>query len=228
VRRFQDLRGRLVRCILFDLGQTLWDSQTGAEPAKRAANQRVVALLRGHLAPDALPTTDDDLLGCQSREMVDEPKHALARRDPYRELTGRQAVADALRCWALFEALKDDEEDDEDEEDDSTPRPGRPAGTAPLGTCGTTPAAWPRTDRRGGPPCAARPRHGRRCARSAAAGSSAATDACSASSPSFTDRSACGAWSTPGRRVSHVTPRPWSRHRIAASSVRSVSCRRRC
>ena len=56
---------------------------------------------------------DDDLVGDQFREMFDEVKRALARRDPYRELTGRQAVADALRCWALFEALKDDEEDDD-------------------------------------------------------------------------------------------------------------------
>jgi HAD superfamily hydrolase (TIGR01509 family) len=116
VDRFQHLRGRSVRCILFDLGQTLWDSRAGAEPAKRAANQRVVALLRRHLAPDALPTTDDDLLGTQFRETFREAKRALARGDPHREPNGPQAVMDTLRRWgieggehtlaaALFEAL---------------------------------------------------------------------------------------------------------------------------
>jgi HAD superfamily hydrolase (TIGR01509 family) len=106
----------MVRCILFDLGQTLWDSRTGAEPAKRAANQRVVALLRRHLAPDALPTSDDDLLGDQFREMFDEAKRAMVRRAPHREPHGPQAVVEALRRWgitggehmlatALFEAL---------------------------------------------------------------------------------------------------------------------------
>src|SRR5919198_3116806 len=114
--RFQHRRGRIVRCILFDLGQTLWDSRAGAEPAKRAVNQRVVTLLRRHLAPDALPTTDDDLLGRQFRETFREAKRALARRDPQREPNGPQAVVDTLRRWgieegdhtlaaALFEAL---------------------------------------------------------------------------------------------------------------------------
>ena len=113
---FQHLRGRSVRCILFDLGQTLWDSRTGAEPARRAANQRVVVLLRRHLAPDALPTTDDDLLGRQFRETFDESKRAMVQRDPHREPNGPQAVVDTLRRWgiegsdptlaaALFEAL---------------------------------------------------------------------------------------------------------------------------
>src|SRR5919202_935000 len=91
----------MVRCILFDLGQTLWDSRTGAEPAKRAANQRAVALLRRHLAPGALPTSDDDLLGDQFREMFDEAKRAMVRRAPHREPNGPQAVVDALRRWGI-------------------------------------------------------------------------------------------------------------------------------
>src|SRR5205823_512506 len=83
VGRFQHLRGRIVRYILFDLGQTLWDSRTGAEQARHAANQRVVALLRRHFAPEALPTTDDDLVGRQFRETFYEYERAMARRDPH-------------------------------------------------------------------------------------------------------------------------------------------------
>jgi hypothetical protein len=70
---------------------------------------------------------DNDLVGDQFREMFDEVKRALARRDPYREPNGPQMVADVLRRWgieggvhtlaaALFEALRDD--DDLEEEDD--------------------------------------------------------------------------------------------------------------
>ena len=124
--RFQHRRGRIVRCILFDLGQTLWDSRAGAEPAKRAANQRVVALLRRHLAPDALPTTDDDLLGTQFRETFREARRAMVRRDPHREPHGPQVVVDTLRRWGieggehalaigLFEALRDDDIEDDDD-----------------------------------------------------------------------------------------------------------------
>ena len=114
--RFQHLRGRRVRCILFDLGETLWDPRRGAVQAKRAANPRLVALLRRHLAPEALPTTDDELLGRQFHETFREAKRAMVRRDPYREPNGPQAVVDTLRRWgiegvdhtlaaALFEAL---------------------------------------------------------------------------------------------------------------------------
>jgi HAD superfamily hydrolase (TIGR01549 family) len=114
--RFQHLRGRSVRCILFDLGETLWDPRRGAVQAKRAANPRLVALLRRHFAPEALPTTDDELLGRQFHETFAEYERAMARRDPEREPNCPQAVVDTLRRWgiegvdhtlaaALFEAL---------------------------------------------------------------------------------------------------------------------------
>jgi HAD superfamily hydrolase (TIGR01509 family) len=116
MHRFQHLRGRRVRCILFDLGETLWDPRRGAVQAKRAANPRLVALLRRHLAPEALPTTDDELLGRQFHETFVEYERAMARRDPEREPNGPQAVVDTLRRWgiegvdhtlaaALFEAI---------------------------------------------------------------------------------------------------------------------------
>jgi hypothetical protein len=75
-----------------------------------------------------LVVDDDDLVGGQFREMFDEVKRALARRDPYREPNGPQVVADVLRRWgieggeqtlaaALFAVLRDDDdlEDDDDE-----------------------------------------------------------------------------------------------------------------
>jgi hypothetical protein len=73
---------------------------------------------------------DDDLVGRQSREreMFNEVKRALARRDPYREPNGPQVVADVLRRWgieggehtlavALFEALRDDDDLEEEEDE---------------------------------------------------------------------------------------------------------------
>jgi hypothetical protein len=75
-----------------------------------------------------LVVDDDDLVGGQFREMFDEVKRALARRDPYREPNGPQVVADVLHRWgieggeqslaaALFAVLRDDDdlEDDDDE-----------------------------------------------------------------------------------------------------------------
>ena len=70
---------------------------------------------------------DDDLVGVQFREMFDEVKRALARRDPYREPNGPQVVADVLRRWGiegrvhtlalgLFEALRDDDDLEDDDE----------------------------------------------------------------------------------------------------------------
>ena len=73
-----------------------------------------------------LVVDDDDLVGGQFREMFDEVRRALARRDPYREPNGPQVVADVLRRWGiegrvhtlalgLFEALRDDDIEDDDD-----------------------------------------------------------------------------------------------------------------
>ena len=77
-----------------------------------------------------LVVDDDDLVGGQFREMFDEVKRALARRDPYREPNGPQVVADVLRRWgieggkhtgatALFKALNDADDDLEDDDDEA-------------------------------------------------------------------------------------------------------------
>src|SRR5207245_2650515 len=65
----QALKGRVVRCILFDLGGTLW---THADPSiweqlETSANLRAVALLRKHVASQLPANLDDLALGQRLR-----------------------------------------------------------------------------------------------------------------------------------------------------------------
>src|SRR5574337_866392 len=94
------LTGRAVHCILFDLGYTLWDRRRNEElwcQAERAANQRAVALLRQHIAPELLPSGDDEALGVRLREAFDEREHFMIRRHPGLEPNGTLAVIQALQ-----------------------------------------------------------------------------------------------------------------------------------
>ena len=107
--RFQHLRGREVVLVIDKEGYRMGYFQH----------------LRGREI--FLVVDDDDLLGCQFREMFDEAKRALAQRDPYREPNGPQVVADVLRRWgieggeqtlaaALFAVLRDDDDLEDDDE----------------------------------------------------------------------------------------------------------------
>ena len=113
------LNGRIVRCVLFDLGDTLW-SRKDANVWNRmegASNRRAVALLREHISPASLPTLDDDALGTRLRDSLDEQVRTAIRLDPGREPNGGAAILEVLRRWdienidisvgaAIFEALR--------------------------------------------------------------------------------------------------------------------------
>jgi HAD superfamily hydrolase (TIGR01549 family) len=113
------LNERIIRCILFDLGDTLWSRKDANvwQQMEGASNQRAVALLRQHVSPALLPTPDDDILGQRLRDSLDEQVRAAIRLDPGREPNGALAIVQALRQWgidtidlslgaALFEALR--------------------------------------------------------------------------------------------------------------------------
>jgi FMN phosphatase YigB (HAD superfamily) len=111
--------GRLVRCILFDLGSTLWHH---ADPAtwtalETEANLRAAATLRTLLPAEALPTMADEALGAALRRMIgDEIRHryqVTGDREPdFGDATAHAlhtlgiAAADTPLGARVFEALR--------------------------------------------------------------------------------------------------------------------------
>ncbi|HEX6478700.1 MAG TPA: HAD family hydrolase [Ktedonobacteraceae bacterium] len=118
-KRVQALAGRVIRCILFDFGDTLWyrGDVHAWKQLETAANQRAVTLLRKHVAPAYLPALDDLTLGQRLREAFDENVRAAIQRNPGFEANGPRMALQALRAWgiedandalgnAIFEALR--------------------------------------------------------------------------------------------------------------------------
>lgn len=110
---------RDIRCLLFDLGDTLWyrDEQEKWEKLENVSNRRAAELLRQHNAAALLPPGDDQALGQRLRQAFDEQVRAMIRRAPLQEPDAGQAVCAALNIWgidgirhelgrALFEALR--------------------------------------------------------------------------------------------------------------------------
>ena len=73
VKPIHTLIGRIIRCMLFDLGDTLWSrGETAAwERMDDIANRRAVALLRERIDPAFLPVLDDLALGRHLRRALD-------------------------------------------------------------------------------------------------------------------------------------------------------------
>ena len=115
----QALKGRVVRCILFDLGDTLWhrgDTDIW-EQLEASANQRAVALLREHVASQLPANLDDLTLGSRLRDAFNHHVRASVRRHPEIEPGGPSAALETLLQWgikgiditlgtAIFEALR--------------------------------------------------------------------------------------------------------------------------
>ncbi len=70
----QALKGRVVRCILFDLGDTLWRRKDFKdwERLEASANQRAVALLRERVASQLPANLDDLALGLRLRDAFNQ------------------------------------------------------------------------------------------------------------------------------------------------------------
>ena len=99
----QALTGRIVRCILFDFGDTLWfrGDEHNWKRLEIAANQRAVALLRKHVAPERLPALDDLTLGQRLREAFDEQVRAVIQSRPGFEANGPLMVLQTLHTWGI-------------------------------------------------------------------------------------------------------------------------------
>jgi FMN phosphatase YigB (HAD superfamily) len=110
---------RGIRCLLFDLGDTLWyrESQESWDRLESASNQQAIDLLRQQIEPALLPHLDDPALGQALRQAFDTQVRATIRKEPLLEPDATLAVACVLQEWglrgvdrslctALFEALR--------------------------------------------------------------------------------------------------------------------------
>ena len=111
------LAGR--RCILFDLGDTLWrrsDSDTWWR-LEVTTNQRAVTLLRKYITPKFLPDLDDAELGSRLHTAFNTNARAFIQANPGLEANGPLVAIQTLQQWgiedinpdlgiALFEALR--------------------------------------------------------------------------------------------------------------------------
>ncbi len=72
------LTGRTIRCILFDLGNTLWTykDRTMRKTSEKIAQQQAVALLRSRVDPLSFPHVDDATLIDQLFELIEQQMYA--------------------------------------------------------------------------------------------------------------------------------------------------------
>lgn len=113
------LKGRNVRCVLFDLGETLW-FRGGTDrwnQMEATANQRAVSLLREHVASQLPASLDDRALGSRLREAFTQNARTSISRNPEIEPDGPSLVIETLLDLgikgiditlgnAIFEALR--------------------------------------------------------------------------------------------------------------------------
>ncbi|MGH2509848.1 MAG: HAD family hydrolase [Ktedonobacteraceae bacterium] len=108
-----------IRCLLFDLGDTLWyrEDQERWEQLESASNRRAADLLRSYTTATRLPLSDERSLEQRLRQTFDEQIRTMIRSAPLLEPDGSQAMQRVLRMWgiesadsalssALFEALR--------------------------------------------------------------------------------------------------------------------------
>ncbi len=110
--------GRSIRCLLFDLGNTLWTRrEETAALAERAAYKRAGGILRRTIGPEAFATLDDGVLGALLQHSIDEQMHKEQVQRPGYEPDTVLVTAHALQQIgigdlgqeldsAIFEALR--------------------------------------------------------------------------------------------------------------------------
>jgi HAD superfamily hydrolase (TIGR01549 family) len=116
-KSIEALAGR--RCILFDLGDTLWH-RSNPDSWRRlevTTNQRAVVLLRKYIPPKFLPNLDDEELGSRLHTAFNANARAFIQANPGLEANGPLIAIQTLQQWgiedlhpdlgaALFEALR--------------------------------------------------------------------------------------------------------------------------
>ena len=94
---------RAIRCLLFDLGDTLWyrESQEVWEKLEEASNQRAVDLLHQHIDSSSLPRLDDCALGRTLRRAFEAQVRTMIRKEPLLEPDVVRAISCVLQQWGL-------------------------------------------------------------------------------------------------------------------------------
>lgn len=111
------LAGQPIRCILFDLGGTLWYRNKRDWPhLEAAADRRAGKLLRTALAATSFSDEEDEALGSRLRQALNEHFRERVRQTPHLEPNGADVLHQILHQWdiadddrevstGLFEAL---------------------------------------------------------------------------------------------------------------------------
>lgn len=113
------LAGRRIRCLLFDLGDTLWyrGDQENWERLESESNQHAIHILRQLGNPSSLPQLDDLSLGQHLRQTFHQQVRTMIRRSPLLEPDVCQIIAEVLTTWGytgvdkalstqIFEAMR--------------------------------------------------------------------------------------------------------------------------
>ncbi len=97
------LAGRTIRCILFDLGSTLWTYKENASlPAqKQFVQQQVLAILHRYVGNHDFPSVDELTSGTQIAEAIDKRVYEMYLQNVDREPDFAQAVVEALQQLGL-------------------------------------------------------------------------------------------------------------------------------
>lgn len=101
---------RHIRCLLFDLGYTLWDRRRDRHAGERAeaeANRCTGAFLRHQNLSERIATGDDELVGTAFRARFDDAEHEFIRRQTGIEPDGPQLVRETLRQWGIEDVGQD-------------------------------------------------------------------------------------------------------------------------
>lgn len=106
------LAGRTIRCLLFDLGDTLWSRKDMVvwQHQEGAANLRAVRLLQKIVSPTLLPDVSESELGNRLRYAVEERLRIMIRQEPELEPEAGLSVVQVLQQWGIKDVLLADGE----------------------------------------------------------------------------------------------------------------------
>ncbi len=113
------LNGRIIRCILFDCGETLWTraDESTWQHQESSANLRAIAILHQHVTQQDFPPGNDEKLGHALRNTFNALVYQNRHEHPYDEPDFPQVALEALTQLgfpqldnevgeAIFEALR--------------------------------------------------------------------------------------------------------------------------